>query len=421
MEKKITAVNNKKYKQQPKRRAYQIHRLRTTQPQGDSHQHVALKKQQLIDSESAIFGSKLLNKLGNVPDFYSHAGDSFVPFQKYLHNLIYPNSPPVVTPLTPMKVFTKRIKFQDTLRVNANGHLCIVYQLDQIVNKASTSSVSPILYMNSTSYNPAVQAQAGLLGGWNIPIIQALRQEGTSIDSSRLSNLHVQFQITGVSALEKKGTIHLAETVVSDYTVGHVNDTVFQEAMLSHSSLSDLVLYNKYQSVEIMNMDSSSYLEYHYFPLSNRNIIEQYAPVTSSSTAGYYFNVTTNSPPLSKYFVLIIADAAPDTTIRCVYEFNIENEIKTPYINDYPPTYSRCFMDSEPYINLMNQDVDYTVRTGGHKSCNVGASLASGIRSLQSSLHKNDVVLSQNVQPYKNINQFPMHTDPNNWGPNPQF
>jgi hypothetical protein len=53
-------------------------------------------------------------------------------------------------------------------------------------------------------------------------------------------------------------------------------------------------------------------------------------------------------------FAFIISSAAVGTTVRAKYEFTLETEIDGTAINDYPPSFARCFVDSEPALQLIN-------------------------------------------------------------------
>jgi hypothetical protein len=168
----------------------------------------------------------------------------------------------------------------------------------------------------------------------------------------------MSMQLTGVSNLNKQGTIHIAETTESNYYYGDVNDTAQGENAVYRCAVPTLPRFEKYKSVEVMNMGPDSVLEYHYIPITNSSLIRDYHTPATRSTSG----VLNFAAPVGKVFTCIIRGAATGTTIRVRYEVTFECDISTNYINDYPPEYSRCFVDSEPTICMLNQNPDYTLR-----------------------------------------------------------
>jgi hypothetical protein len=223
------------------------------------------------------------------------------------------------------------------------------------------ATVSPVLYANQSGYDPDATSGMALTGGWNTAIIAGTNLVANAFSNARVSSAHVSFQITGVSNLNKQGTIHMAETTETEYWVGGSADTSFNELTLYRCAVPKLPKFAKYKSVEIVNMGPDSCLEYHYMPITNRDLLKDYKDVVDSSTTN--FLDFTNE--LGKVFNFTVRGAAIGTTIRARYEITFECDVETDYINDYPPEYSRCFIDSEPTLCLLNQNEDYVLR------CNV--------------------------------------------------
>jgi hypothetical protein len=311
-------------------------------------------------SQSQAVGNAIKRTINKAQNYYEVARERFEPFSKYVHMLLHENSPAVITPLNPLRVFAKRARYQDTIQVNSSGAALIALQPAALYRFGSTSTSSPVLYVNETSYNPDSTTNA-LTGGWNTNIVGT---SGTNISTlavnrSRVASMHVTFEITGVSNLNKSGTIHLAEHISPTYLYGTSTDTTSSEKLANNCAISALPKFAKYKSVEIVNMGSDSVLEYHYVPVTNMDMVAQFGQPTNMTTASgdtQYFS------DMGKNFCLVVKGAHPDTIIRARYEINLEFQVFNDYVNDYPPNYSRCFVQSEPTLQLINQHEDYIIR-----------------------------------------------------------
>jgi hypothetical protein len=221
----------------------------------------------------------------------------------------------------------------------------------------TTSTASPFLYMNQANYDPEAVSGLNLTGGWNLETISG---NGIGLDSAallraRLSSMHVQFQLTGVNNYDKKGTIHLAETIQDTHYYGHVTDSINNELFCYQAAIPKLPKFNKYKSIEIVNMDSESALEYHYVPTTNEFLLGQLNDVGFMSGTG-------GLAAIGKQFALIVKGAAVGTTIRARYELTFEAEVATEHVGTYIPYFSRCFVSSEPTLQLISQNPDYAIR-----------------------------------------------------------
>lgn len=313
-------------------------------------------------SRSEVIGKAIQKNIEKAQNYYNEVNESFTPFSKYLHCILHENSPVVPTPLTPGKVFIKTVRYQDTLTVNSSGALAVVLQpavLGRFENSTQGGTASPFLYMNQTSYDPDATTASGLTGGWTLTPIDEVNVDYTNIDALRVHSMHLTIQMTGVNNYDKKGTIHLAEQSNDRYYYGDSADFTYNEDLVQRFCISRLPKCEKYKSVEIVNMDSASELEYHYFPLSNRDLKAQYISPTINSGSGY----ATEDTGLFKMFAFIVRGAAAGTTFRFKYEWNLELDVSIDGVNTYPPKYSRCFVDSEPTLCMLNQNVDYSIRT----------------------------------------------------------
>jgi hypothetical protein len=330
-----------------------------TKQQKKTKTKVKNKRKFKAPGKSEIVGNAIKRTIYKAQHFYENAREKFEPFSKYVHMLLHENSPSMITPLMPYRIFTKRVRYQDSIQVNSSGAALIALQPVALTKFNNSSTASPVLYVNQTAYNPDSTTNA-LTGGWNTSIVgsSGLNITGGVFGGGRVASVHVVFEITGVSNLNKSGTIHLAEQTEANYRYGTSADTTHSEILANNCAISALPKFNKYKSVEIINMSSDSVLEYHYVPLTNEMITQQFVSA-GTVTAG------NNEPsPIgrSKLFCLIVKGAHVDTIIRARYEINLEFMVNNDYVNDYPPAYSHCFVNSEPTLQLINQTEDYIIR-----------------------------------------------------------
>lgn len=304
-----------------------------------------------------------INKEVSSVKLYKNNNVDYEPFKLYLANMISTGRDKAITPLNPMKVFIKRVNYQDSLQVNANGHAFVALQPAALSRFAAASTASPVLYCNETSYNPNSNVNA-LTGGWNANFIGTAGTNilATTFSKVRVQSLHLQVQLTGVSNLNKKGTMHIAEDVHGSINWGIGTDVTGNSAIANDFALGDLPKKNHYKSIEIMNMDSDSVIKYNYIPLTNQDQTSKYnLPATLTTTGGLVVD-------LEKRFGLVIQGADPATFVRLIYQIDFECEVETDFYNDYPPTYSRCYIDTEPTIQYLSRHADIVLEVEKSKN-----------------------------------------------------
>lgn len=300
-------------------------------------------KSQLVNIKEQVKSAKL----------YRDSNVDHAPLKLYLANLLASGHDKVITPLNPMKVFVKRVNYQDSLTVNSNGHAIVILQPAALQRWAITSTASPVLYSNSSVYDPNSNTN-GVSGGWNTNFIS---QAGLNLISGvfskvRVQSLHLTVQLTGVSNYNKKGTIHIAEDVDDKLRFGIATDAQYNNFLINDFSLGDLPKKNHYKSLEIMNMDSESVVKYNYMPLTNHDQAAKYqTPLVNTASNGAYVEP-------EKRFGLIVQGADPATTVRLIYQIDLECEVETDYYNDYPPSFSRCYIDTEPMLQYLSRNTD---------------------------------------------------------------
>jgi len=340
---------------------YQKNSKRNVRKAKPSYSNVYTSKRARVpvnQSRSEVIGKAIERNIEKAQHLYEDVAMHYDPFSKYIHTLLHENSPKVLTPLTPFKAHLKRVYYQDTLSVNASGNAILLLQPTVLSLFGSSSTASPVLYCNETAYDPNAASQVGLTGGWNTNLVSALNINTSAFAKCRVAGVHIMVTMTGVSNLDKKGTIHLAQDTDEDYFYGTSSDTAQNEYALVKYSIQDLPRKTFYKSVEIVNMDSRSAIEYHYIPITNQDLTRQYnLPSTiSTSSQGVYPN------GLGKRFAMLIQGADTATQFKIRYQFDLECQVDTDYVNDYPPEWSRIFVDSEPTVQLLGQREDFALR-----------------------------------------------------------
>jgi len=245
-----------------------------------------------------------------------------------------------LTPMLPGKYHLKTVRLTQTYQVNANGNLIMLFQPYYMTEPDSTSTQGYCMYNNSAAYDPSSTSATGT-ATLITDFLTALNLTSTIMPRVRTQSMHLRFHLTGVSNLNKQGTIHLMETLISNRNSSAAYETTLN---IPYAPLCEV-----YRQVEIANMDLSCAMQYNFFPLSNSHVISQFNDVTNR-IATSAFDVDPN-----KIFALIVSGAAAGTKIRMEAELTAECEVEKGYINTYPIEYTKCFIDSEPTMCFLNQ------------------------------------------------------------------
>lgn len=279
------------------------------------------------------------------------------PLYKYIAGLLDFNevAPSMLTPLTPGKKHLKTIRVTQTIPVSSAGALFIGIVPDKSASVASTSTYFFYGYNNAATYDPNdTTGTTGTVTKSSV-IADALSLSSTSIPYVRLNSLHMRFKLTGVSNLNKQGTIYLMETLVNDASTIAPSAATFN---IPYAPLCEV-----YKSMEIVNMDLNAHMQYNYFPLSNQSLATDHDAVTSYTTSSTYGG-------LYKQFALIVSGAAVGTSVKIDLEMDVECEVERGFVNTYPVSFSNCFLDSNPTLQYLNQHPDLRIQTMKKRNIN---------------------------------------------------
>lgn len=283
------------------------------------------------------------------------------PFSDYVRMLIFHGQPTTASPLEPRKMFYKTIKYQDSLQVNNNGHAFAGGSIGSLAMFDKASTASPILYA-TTAYDPTSITNT-TVGGWNTAIIgdSGCNVTGLEVTSQYVLSAHIKVSLTGVSNLNKQGQIHMFEDTDYSARYGPVTDTTQNNVLLNEYPIQDLPKCTHYKRIDIMNMDSDSVMEYNYIPLQHLRYSWGVRPLAYSNP-----NIFTDF--VNKNFGFILSSAAQGTTLRLEYEIVLAQEIKNDYMNNYPPIYSRIYVDPNPTLQFLQQNTVYILKTEKHEN-----------------------------------------------------
>lgn len=318
-----------------------------------------MKSKKKIKSQNAKAQDTIKNKIKSIKRA-SVSNTTPPAFSDYVRMLLYHDQPITASPLEPRKMFYKTVKYQDLIEVNSNGDLFVGGSIPYIARFGNGSTSSPILYATA-GYLP--MGTSSVTGGWNTDIIgiQGLNVSSVEVSQQYIMSAHVKVSLTGVSNLNKQGQLHIFEDTDNTPKYGISTDTVYNNALLNEYKIKDLPKCNHYARVDIMNMDSKTTLEYNFIPLEN--LRENWGLPVGNTSISSFGTVTTN-----KNFGFIVTSAAVGTTLRVEYEFKIAQEIQNDYINNYPPIYSKIFLDANPTLQFLQQNTNNIIKTEKHNN-----------------------------------------------------
>jgi hypothetical protein len=273
------------------------------------------------------------------------------PLYKYIAGLIDfdHNARSQLTPLSCGKLHLKTVRINKTIGVSSTGNLKISIAPKYVAMYDNTSTANNFKYDNSAAYDPTIVTG----GGTSVAITElaaACNLDELIMPKVRVQSLHIKFSLTGMSNLNKKGTIHLMESTSADY---YNNSDYATELNIPYGPVSEV-----YKGIEIANMTGNSDIQYNYFPMSTADLNNDFTSVDVETTS----TGTVHAP--FKLFGFIINGADTSTQVRMEIEATLECEVVPAYINTYPIAYSTCFIDSNPTVNLLNQYHDLRISTG---------------------------------------------------------
>jgi hypothetical protein len=245
----------------------------------------------------------------------------------------------------------KKICYRTTKTVNSNGRLLMVCPYGLLPRCGTLSTVSPVFCMNSEEYNPSVNTNA-ITTGSNFDLdIVGTSGIGLVVDNFTAAATiaaHLCVSLSGVSNLNKKGKLYIAESRNGTFALGGSASADISTLYANRYFLGNLVKYFNHSEVEIMNMNSSSRIEYHYIdPYSYANT-PTYDPATNTSPTYVFAD--------HKAVVLIVDGAAAGTEVIFDHTIVIQARPEPSYLNTYPTQFTGVFENPDPYMRALESN-----------------------------------------------------------------
>jgi len=268
----------------------------------------------------------------------------------YINELINPH-PNVLVPVPNIplgRCHVKNVHYRTIDTVNASGRLFAVLPF-ALLARNSIGSCSPLCIVNDTTYSPTSGANVftdtttfdtNIVGSSGAGLIADHFTQATIIAG------HVSISLSGVSNLNKKGKIYVAESRNNYFGCGAVNSTDIAQVYANRYTLANMVKYQHSREVEIMNMTDNK-ITYNYIPSWSYARPLVYDPI-STGASWFYDDM--------KAFVFIIDAADPTTEVIFDISFIIQARPEPSYLNIYPTVQATSFSNPDPILRYLEQD-----------------------------------------------------------------
>jgi hypothetical protein len=274
---------------------------------------------------------------------------------QYEHMLLHHDAPVVRMPLLQMgKSHVRTAHYRVQKSVNANGNLVLVFTPSASGKISTTGLASPVLFSGNANYDPNITTN-NLLGGgnWDTGFQTA---EGMGLIGDQFNQVvtiaaHLCISISGVSSLNKRGKIYLAERNTSSNSYGDAVDVAFASNLVNTIPLSNVVKLDHFKEIDVMNMDSNSTIKYNYIPDRSYANMVRYDPGPLGTSSDIIVDG-------NKQFIFIIAGADPTTQIIADYTVVLQGRPQISQLNNYPTDYSYCFQNPDKLTRRLDTLVD---------------------------------------------------------------
>jgi hypothetical protein len=263
---------------------------------------------------------------------------------EYEHMLLHHDAPVVRMPLLQMgRSHVRKAHYRVQKSVNANGNLVLVFTPSSSGKISTLGPASPVLFSGNANYDPNITTNL-LAGGGNWDTgFQTAEGMGLIVDQfNQVVTIaaHLCISISGVSNLNKKGKIYLAERNISSNSYGDSGDVGVASNLVNTIPLSNVVKLDHFKEIEVMNMDSNSTIKYNYIPDRSYANMVRYDPAPLGTSADVILDG-------NKQFIFIIAGADATTQIIADYTVVLQGRPQISQLNNYPTDYSYCYKNPD--------------------------------------------------------------------------
>jgi len=273
--------------------------------------------------------------------------------EQYAHMLLHREAPATRVPLLNMgKSHLRTIRYRVAKTVNASTGNCISVINPTALAAFNTSATgSPCMLSSDADYDPNyIGNDLTGLDNWDGGIVSSSGINLTNFDFTSVATIacHINVTISGVSALDKKGKIYIAEDVATDLNYGYAEKTEANK-LANKYILPNMVKLHNFEEIEIANMNSDSTIQYSFIPRSSYANTLQYIPTAYSS--GEMAVQTGN-----QLFILIVTGATAGMQIQIDYKLVFQARPSIELLNTYPTEFSTCFKNPDRLTRWLEQD-----------------------------------------------------------------
>ena len=278
--------------------------------------------------------------------------------EDYLHQILHYRASETIHKI-PLNIngptYSKRSRFQIELSVNAQGNVFYAFPPSFLCAFTATSGNFPVIYVNVDGYNPS--ANNNSLGTIAALIdSRVTNANGTNItagvfDAAQTTTCNIRATVAGVSPINRKGTIYIAEDRDSNWVAitGAQSSNEINNIVNNYTISNITKLYHN--NIFDMSVNTTGDIAtYHYIPeyTYSNPIVYRPAPV---STGGVTIGVDNCA---AKIFFLI--GSGLDTSCRILLNFEIiqECEVNIDQLNNYPVSYTNCYSNPDPYLQYLS-------------------------------------------------------------------
>jgi len=252
------------------------------------------------------------------------------------------------------KTHIRTIRYRVSKAVDAtSGNLAATFNFASMCMPSDSWDWSGSLLTADPAYNPNSTTNTGFAvsNNWDLGLYGAngINNMNDHFDIVSCIAGKVEISITGVSNLNRKGKIYLAEDTTNLWYAGNSTDGTQAQNQVNLYPISTLTKLTHKKSIDLISLKNDSRLVYKYIPATNYSNMKQAEPKTPATG-------THTESNLQKLGVLVVEAAATGTTLVFDYTIVLQTRPHITQLNTYPPEYSSCFINPDPYLRLMESD-----------------------------------------------------------------
>ena len=294
----------------------------------------------------------------------------------YLHQLLHFNASEKIYKI-PLNIngptYSKRSRFSLNITPSSNGNLFYAFPPSFTSRFNINATGTPAIYVRSSAYDPSsnVNALGTVLPLTDPRIISAagINMQAGVFDAAQLTTCNIRLTISGVSALNRKGQIYIAEDRDTSWTVIQTTQTATEiDSVVNQYNIPNITKLYHHRIFDLSVNTDNNVATYHYVPEYTYANPIVHSPFNLSGVGTTTIGVDGCS---AKIFMLVGAGLDPYTIITLSFEMVHEVEVNIDNLNNYPVSYSDCYTNPDPelqYLSSTKEMVITTMDQYSHKS-----------------------------------------------------